>query len=87
MKRASRRNLFVRGGALPNARNGNLHQVVSVREAQSAGYLLPHHDAVTLLASPTIGRPFALSLPMLADQLPDFFLHQQLHRLQAGLTD
>jgi len=36
---------------------------------------------------PLIGRPFRLPLAALANQFPDFFLHQQIHQLQAGLTD
>jgi hypothetical protein len=50
-------------------------------------YLLAHHDAVALLATPPVGRPFRLWLAALADQLADFFLHQQFHQLQAGLTN
>jgi RNA-directed DNA polymerase len=49
-------------------------------------HLLPHHNAVALLTTPAIGRPFCLPLAALADQFPDFFLHQQVHQLQAGLT-
>ena len=50
-------------------------------------HLLPHHHAVAALATPPIGRPFRLPLTALADQFPDFFLHQQIHQLQAGLTN
>ena len=50
-------------------------------------HLLPHHDAVAALATPAVGRPFRLPLAALADQFPDFFLHQQIHQLQAGLTN
>src|ERR1022692_3373878 len=50
-------------------------------------HLLPHHHAVAPLATPPIGRPFRLALAALADQFPDFFLHQQIHQLQAGLTN
>src|SRR5580765_4936484 len=49
-------------------------------------HLLTHHDAVALLATPAVGRPFRPSLAALANQFADFFLHQQLHQLQAGLT-
>src|SRR6202044_830749 len=50
-------------------------------------HLLAHHHAVALLATPPIGQPFRLPLAALANQFPDFFPHQQIHQLQAGLTD
>src|SRR5437870_6281978 len=50
-------------------------------------YLLAHHHAVAALATPTAGRPFRLPLAALTSQFPNSFLHQQIHQLQAGLTN
>src|SRR5437870_678075 len=50
-------------------------------------YLLAHHHAVAALATPPAGRPFRLPLAALTSQFPNFFLHQQIHQLQAGLTN
>src|SRR5216684_3979005 len=50
-------------------------------------HLLPHHHAVAALATPPTGRPFRLPLAALAGQFPNFFLHQQIHQLQASLTN
>src|SRR6266852_9692183 len=49
-------------------------------------HFLPHHHAVAALAAPPVGRPFRLLLAALAGQFPNFFLHHQIHQLQAGLT-
>jgi hypothetical protein len=49
--------------------------------------LLPHNHAIAALATPTIGLPICLPLTPLADQLPDLFLHQQIHQAQPGLTN
>src|SRR6266571_1193169 len=50
-------------------------------------YFLPHHYAVAALAAPPVGRPFRLPLAALTDQFPNFFLHHQIHQLQASLTN
>src|ERR1035441_3234617 len=39
------------------------------------------------LTTPPAGRPVRLPLAARAGQCPDFFLHQQIHQLQAGLTN
>src|ERR1017187_4509070 len=49
--------------------------------------LLAHHHAVAAFGAPPAGRPFRLPLAALSGQSPDFFLHQQIHQLQTGLTD
>src|SRR5713101_3081857 len=49
-------------------------------------HLLPHHHTVAALAAPPVGLPFRLLLAALADQFSNFFLHHQIHQLQAGLT-
>src|ERR1017187_7265055 len=49
--------------------------------------LLAHHHAVAALTTPPAGRPVRLPLAARAGQCPDFFLHQQIHQLQAGLTN
>src|SRR6266705_4741494 len=50
-------------------------------------HLLPHHHAVAALTTPPTGRPFRLPLAALTGQFPNFFLHQQIHQLQASLTN
>src|SRR5712692_1777159 len=50
-------------------------------------HLLAHHHAVAALAAPPAGCPFRLPPAPLADHFANFLLHQQIHQLQAGLTN
>jgi hypothetical protein len=50
-------------------------------------HLLPHHHAVAALAAPPVRGPFRLPLAALARQFSNLLPHQQIHQLQAGLSN